>query len=115
MYIHVLWPSAIVPLPAPPGDQEENQHGDVERQQRGVETTAEEDAFRDETPVDRPLVEELAADVEGAGQVGGWTDEQEWPGDQQLDNRGDRSLSSGILRGVRTRWPAAGQQGWPLA
>ena len=56
-----------MPLPAPPGDQEENQHGDVERQQRGVETTAEEDAFRDETPVDRPLVEELAADVEGAG------------------------------------------------
>ena len=65
---------------APPVPSTEDQHSDVSQQQRQVEDPRDKNLLRQKPEVDRPLVEEDPAEVEGSDEVLGWSVPQEGGG-----------------------------------
>lgn len=64
-------------LPVPPIESKEAQDGEMSEQQGQVECSVLESLLWQESPIHRPLEEELAAQVEGAAQVPYRVHEQE--------------------------------------
>ena len=65
-------------------DDKEEDKEEVDCYKGDLEGAVEEDVFRDKTPVDGPLVEELAAELKGTQDVALGVDLQERPGKTKL-------------------------------
>ena len=80
---------------APPVPSTEDQHSDVSQQQRQVEDPRDKNLLRQKPEVDRPLVEEDSAEVEGSDEVLGGSVPEEGGGQQDLQPGTDGELDQG--------------------